>query len=264
MEGLPFLRDLVVLLAVGIPVVVITQRLRFPTVPGFLAAGVAIGPHGFGLIARTSSVAELAELGVMLLLFTIGLELSLSRIIQLGRVVLQGGAMQVGVTLLIGAAASGLWFGVPWNRALFYGALVALSSTAIVLKLYADRVELDSPAGRVVVSILLFQDLSVVPLMLLVPVLAHAEARGTAGIWSAVGTSLLVVVVLMVAGRPIIRYALASSASVPRSSPRASDSRSPSAPFSPASSSRSRSTVFKRFRTYVRFGTHSVASSSLR
>ncbi len=202
MEGLPFLRDLVVLLAVGIPVVIIAQRLRLPTVAGFLLAGVAIGPHGFGLIARTSSVVDLAELGVMLLLFTIGLELSLSRIIQLGRVVFQGGAMQVGVTLLVGAAVSGLWFGVSWNIALFYGALLALSSTAIVLKLYADRVELDSPAGRVVVSILLFQDLCVVPLMLLVPVLAHAE--GTTGIWSAVGTSLLVVIVLMVAGRLII------------------------------------------------------------
>ena len=112
MEGLPFLRDLVVLLAVGIPVVVIAQRLRLPTVVGFLLAGVAIGPYGSGLITRASSVAELAELGVMLLLFTIGLELSLSRILQLGRVVLQGGAMQVGVTLLVGAAASGLWFGV--------------------------------------------------------------------------------------------------------------------------------------------------------
>lgn len=208
MEGLPFLRDLVVLLAVAIPVVVIAHRLRLPTVAGFLLAGVAIGPHGFGLIARTSSVAELAQLGVMLLLFTIGLELSLSRIIQLGRVVLQGGAMQVGVTLLVGAAATGFWFGVSWNRALFYGALLALSSTAIVLKLYADRVELDSPAGRVVVSILLFQDLSVVPLMLLIPVLAHADARGTVGIWSAVGTSLLVVVGLMVAGRLMIPWIL--------------------------------------------------------
>ncbi|HEX9723693.1 MAG TPA: cation:proton antiporter [Vicinamibacteria bacterium] len=208
MEGLPFLRDLVVLLAVGIAVVVIAQRLRLPTVAGYLLAGVAIGPYGFGLIARTSSVDELAELGVLLLLFTIGLELSLSRILQLGRVVLQGGAMQVGVTLLMGAAASGLWLGVSWNHALFYSALLALSSTAIVLKLYADRVELDSPAGRVVVPILLFQDLCVVPLMLLVPVLARADSDGMAGIWSAVGTSLLVVIALMIAGRRIVPWVL--------------------------------------------------------
>ena len=140
----------------------------------------------------------------MLLLFTIGLEFSLTRIVRLGRLVLQGGSLQVVGTLLTAAVAASVWLDVPWNRALFYGSLVALSSTAIVLKLYADRGELDSPSGRVVVSILLFQDLCVVPLMLLVPVFAQAGSRRLAGIWTEVGTSLMVVVAMMLAGRIIV------------------------------------------------------------
>jgi CPA2 family monovalent cation:H+ antiporter-2 len=194
----------VILLAIAIPVAALAHRVRLPTVAGFLVAGVAIGPHGFALISRPDTVTELAELGVMLLLFTIGLEFSLTRIVRLGRLVLQGGSLQVVGTLLVAAAAASFWFGVSWNRALFYGSLVALSSTAIVLKIYADRVELDSPPGRVVVSILLFQDLCVVPLMLLVPVFAHADSGPVTGIWTAVGTSLLVVVGLMLAGRVVV------------------------------------------------------------
>ena len=208
MHGLPVLRDLVILLAVAIPVAAIAHRVRLPTVVGFLLAGVAIGPHGFALVSRPEAVAELAELGVMLLLFTVGLELSLSRIVQLGRVVLQGGALQVGITTLLIASAASLSLDVTWNRALFYGSLVALSSTAIVLKVYADRLELDTPSGRVVVSILLFQDLCVVPLMLLLPVLAQAGSGSVEGIWSAVGKSLLVVAALMVVGRRAIPWIL--------------------------------------------------------
>jgi len=202
------LRDLVILLAVAIPVAAIAHRARLSTVAGFLLAGVAIGPHGFALISRPVIVTELAELGVMLLLFTIGLEFSLSRIAPLGRLLLQGGSLQVAGTLLVVAAAASFWFDLTWNRALFYGSLVALSSTAIVLKIYADRVELDSPPGRVVVSILLFQDLCVVPLMLLVPVFAHVGSGPLDGIWTAVGKSLLVVVGLMLAGRVAVPWIL--------------------------------------------------------
>ncbi len=208
MPALMVLRDLVILLAVAIPVAAIAHRARLSTVAGFLLAGVAIGPYGFALISRPVIVTELAELGVILLLFTIGLEFSLSRIARLGRLVLQGGSLQVGGTLLVVAAAASFWFDLTWNRALFYGSLVALSSTAIVLKIYADRVELDSPPGRVVVSILLFQDLCVVPLMLLVPVFAHAGSGPLAGIWTAVGKSLLVVVGLMLAGRVAVPWIL--------------------------------------------------------
>ena len=208
MHELTVLRDLVILLAVAIPVAALAHRARLPTVAGFLLAGLAIGPHGFALISRPETVSSLAELGVMLLLFTIGLEFSVTRIVRLGRLVLQGGVLQVAGTLVAAAIAVSVWLEAPWNRAMFYGSLVALSSTAIVLKLYADRVELDSPPGRVVVSILLFQDICVVPLMLLVPVFAQVGSGPLVGLWAEVATSLLVVAVLMLAGRVAVPWIL--------------------------------------------------------
>lgn len=204
MHELTVLRDLLILLAVAIPVAALAHRARLPTVAGFLLAGVAIGPHGFALIARPEIVSSLAELGVMLLLFTVGLEFSLAHLARLGRLVLQGGGLQVTGTLVASAILVGAASDVPWNRALFYGSLAALSSTAVVLKLYADRVELDTPPGRVVVSILLFQDLCVVPLMLLVPVFASAGSGPLTDIWIEVGTSLLLVLGLMLAGRIVV------------------------------------------------------------
>ncbi len=204
MHALVILKDLVIILAVAIPVAALANRARLPTVAGFLVAGVVIGPHSFALISEPDTVTELAELGVMLLLFTIGLEFSLTRIVRMGRLVLQGGGLQVVGTIVAAAAVANIGLEVPWNQALFYGSLVALSSTAIVLKIYSDRVELDSPPGRVVVSILLFQDLCVVPLMLLIPVFAHAGPGLVTGTWTAIGTSLLVVGGLMLTGRLVV------------------------------------------------------------
>ncbi len=143
MHELTLLRDLVILVAVAIPVVAVAQRLRVPTVVGFLLTGVAIGPHSLGFIPDAASVSGLAELGIILLLFTIGLELSVSRIIQLGRLVLQGGAVQVAATIATTVGVA-LIVAVTPRQAVFYGALVALSSPAIVLKIYTDRGELDS------------------------------------------------------------------------------------------------------------------------
>ncbi len=195
MHELTLLRDLVILVAVAIPVVAVAQRLRVPTVVGFLLTGVAIGPHSLGFIPDAASVSGLAELGIILLLFTIGLELSVSRIIRLGRLVLQGGAVQVAVTIATTAGVA-LIVAVTPHQAVFYGALVALSSTAIVLKIYTDRGELDSSHGRVAMAILLFQDICVVPLMLLVPVLAGA-GEGIGASARHVGISLAVLATLI-------------------------------------------------------------------
>ena len=191
MHDLGLLRDLVVLVAVAIPVVALTQRLRVPSVVGFLLTGIAIGPSGLGLIARADSVSGIAEVGVVLLLFAIGLELPLSRVLRMGRPLLQGGGLQVGGTMavvaLLAAAA-----GASWQRAVFFGALVALSSTAVVLKAYQDRGELDAPHARVAVAILILQDLLVVPLMLLVPLLGGAGEGGAV----AAGRTVLGIVVI--------------------------------------------------------------------
>ena len=208
MRELGILQDLVVVLGVAIPTVAIAHRLRIPAIVGFFLVGAVIGPYGLALIPNAESVTVLADLGVLLLLFTIGLELSLTRVMQLGRVALQGGALQVGGTLVaVAAVATGL--GVPINQAVFYGGLVALSSTAVVLKVYADRGELDTPHGRVVVSILLFQDLCVVPLMLFMPMLADAQA-GSAAVsnWAGIARSLLVVAILVAGGRVVVPWVL--------------------------------------------------------
>ena len=201
------LRDLVVLVAAAVPVVLLARRFGLPFIVGYLVTGIAIGPHGLGLVGDAESVAGLAELGVVLLLFAIGLEISLSRIVALGRVVVQGGGGQVGLTLL-GVAALLVALGIPWNRAIFIGALIALSSTAIVLKVYSDRQELDTPHGRVVVAVLLFQDLCVVPLMLLVPVLAEAGRGLSLQTFVNVAIGLVAVGVLIGAGRVAIPWVL--------------------------------------------------------
>ncbi len=206
MHDLTLLRDLVLLVAVAIPMAALAQRVRTPTVVAFLLTGVVIGPHALGLIHDAESVAALAELGVVLLLFTIGLELSMSRIFRLGRAVLQGGGLQV-LGTLAAVAAIALLLGTAWRPAVFFGALAALSSTAIVLKVLKDRSELDTPHGRVMLAILLFQDLCVVPLMLLVPLLA-----GTAGsVLQALGEMALsvgVVAGLVLAGRYVVPWIL--------------------------------------------------------
>ncbi|MBI2615448.1 MAG: cation:proton antiporter [Gemmatimonadetes bacterium] len=206
MRDFSILRDLVILVAAAIPVVVAAHRFRVPPVVAFLVTGMMIGPHGLRLIAHPDSVAGLAELGVVLLLFAIGLELSLARIVRLGRVVLQGGGLQlVGTAVLVAGVA--LAFGTAGNTALLYGALVALLSKAIVLKMYTDRGELDTPHGRVVVAVLLFQDLCVVPLMLLIPVLAAGTATGEASTGTLVvrfGVSLAVLAALVLGGRLLV------------------------------------------------------------
>jgi CPA2 family monovalent cation:H+ antiporter-2 len=202
MHDLPILRDLVLLITVAIPVVILAHRVKVPSIVAFLITGLLIGPHGLGLIGEGDMVAALAEVGTVLLLFAIGLELQLSRILSLGREVVQGGALQLLPTMAV-FAGLGLLAGVPLSGAVFAGALVAFSSTAIILKVYAQRNELDTTHGRVVVAIAIFQDLAVVPVMLLVPLLAGA-ASGPLAAARGVALSLAGVAALFVAGRWLV------------------------------------------------------------
>ena len=199
MHEIPVLRDLVIIVAVAIPVVVLAHRWRVSTVVGFLLTGIAIGPNALALVPHPESVASLAEVGVVLLLFAIGLELSLSRIVRMGAWVFRGGLTQVLATIGV-VAAIALAFGTPVRLAFFFGALFALSSTAIVLKVYTDRSELDTPHGRVAVAILLFQDLCVVPLMLATPLLAGTSTNISVAI-RMIALSVVVVAVLIIGGR---------------------------------------------------------------
>jgi CPA2 family monovalent cation:H+ antiporter-2 len=177
MGELHILRDLVVIFGAALAVVLLLGRLGLPSIGGFILAGALLGPSGLGWVASRGQIEQLAEVGVALLLFTIGLELSPSELRRLGTAVAFGGAAQVGLTTAVVAWLAVL-LGVPTAKAVFLGFLVALSSTAIVLKGLAERGETDAPHGRLTVGVLLFQDLAVVPMMLVTPFLAGGGLEG--------------------------------------------------------------------------------------
>jgi CPA2 family monovalent cation:H+ antiporter-2 len=180
------LRDLVVLFAAALPIVFLFHRLHVPSVVGFLIAGIVIGPHSIGLIAAPAAVDSLAELGVVPLLFVVGLELSFRQLARQRGLILSVGVLQVLVTLAVAAAVA--WaLGVPAGQALFAGFLIVHSSTVIVLAVLSERIELDSPHGRIAVGVLLIQDLCLVPMMLLTRLLGSpADAS-----WATFAAALL-------------------------------------------------------------------------
>ena len=208
MHDLGVLRDLAIIAGLALPVVALAHRFHLPPLVGFLVVGVLIGPSGTALIPDPETVAALSEIGVVLLLFEIGLELSLSDVLRWGRSVLVAGGAQVAGMLAL-AVAAGMALDVPFGQTLFYGALAAMSSTAAVTKLYADRGELDTPHGRETVSVLLFQDLCIVPLMALLPLLAAAGAGpGLSAFWTQLLLSLGAMAALVVGGRLAVRWTL--------------------------------------------------------
>ena len=174
--------DLLIILLVAVPVAFASLRVKLPVLVGLILSGIAIGPYGLGWIHGIEAIEILAEIGVMLLLFTIGLEFSLRRLAEMKRLVLLGGGLQVVLTVALTAAAAIAIFGRPVTQAMFFGCLVALSSTAIVLKSYVDRNELDSPHGRAGIAILLFQDISIVFMLLAVPLLGGANVSMSSAI----------------------------------------------------------------------------------
>jgi monovalent cation:H+ antiporter-2, CPA2 family len=199
MGHIPLLGELAVVAALAVAVTVILSKLRLPTVAGLLAAGALLGPYGFGLATSVQSIEMLAEVGVVLLLFSIGLEFSLARLKDIFRQVALGGILQVGLTTGVTAGIA-LAFGQPAGRAVFYGFAFALSSTAIVLRALAERRELDAPHGRFIVGTLIFQDLCVVPMVLIVPLLGTESAAGDAAVSIAIAMGKAVVVVVAVVG----------------------------------------------------------------
>lgn len=207
MADVGLLVDLLLLVGLAIPIVALAHRLSAPPLVGFLTAGVLVGPHGLRLISATDEVEMLSELGVALLLFAVGLELSLSHVRQWARSVFVGGGLQVGTSLVFVTAVA-LALGIPFGQAFFYGSLVAMSSTAIVTKTYADRAEIDTPHGRSIVSILLFQDLCILPLMLVLPLLADLGGAEATSAGVALARGLAIMTTLVVGGRFVVRWTL--------------------------------------------------------
>lgn len=205
MQHIPLLAELAIMAAVGVLVSALLSRLRLPSVAGLLAAGALLGPFGLARVGEATGIETLAEVGVVLLLFTIGLEFSLAQLTQLFRSFALGGALQVGATIAATAAVA-LLAGMTLAQAVFVGFVVAMSSTAIVLRLLADRGEIDAPHGRFIVGTLIFQDLCVVPMVLLVPVLASQQPWAAAAVATvlALGKAGLLVLGALVAARVVV------------------------------------------------------------
>lgn len=165
------LRDIVVLFGLALLTVVLLRRFKLPSIIGFLITGVVAGPHALRFIKNAHQVEQMAEIGVVLLLFTIGIEFSLKELMRIRHMVLIGGGLQLFLTIAVVAGISNL-DGFPVPQGIFFGFLVALSSTAILMKLLMDAGETDTPQGKTAFGILIFQDLCIVPLMLFTPFLA--------------------------------------------------------------------------------------------
>jgi CPA2 family monovalent cation:H+ antiporter-2 len=198
------LQPVLVLLAAAVLVVVVFRSLKLPPLLGYLIVGVLIGPHALGWITTTDDVRHLAEIGVVFLMFSIGLEFSLSRLLTMRRIVFGLGTTQVLATLLLVLGVA-LAVDLPWQAGIALGGALAMSSTAILAKLLAERFELNSPHGQQIIGILLFQDLAVVPLLILIPALgAPADALATT-LGLAVAKAAVVLTVLLVVGQRLMR-----------------------------------------------------------
>ncbi len=166
------LKDIVIIFALSTVVNLVFTRIKIPTIVGYLLTGILAGPHLLSLIDARHEIELLAEIGVVLLLFTIGMEFSLKHLVKIRRIVFFGGLIQVLVTAGIFFVASH-FYGMDWQAGLFVGFLAALSSSALVLKLLQEKSELTSNYGRTVLGILIFQDLLLVPLLLFTNLLAE-------------------------------------------------------------------------------------------
>ncbi len=190
------LASVLVLLGSAVAVVALFRMLKLPSLLAYLFVGITIGPHGLGWLPDSAQTHALAEFGVVFLMFTIGLEFSLAQLKAMQRLVFGLGGAQVVLTTLVVLGISLSW-GLDWRAGLALGGIVAMSSTAIVSKLLAERVELHSSHGRQTMGVLLFQDLAVVPFLVLIPALARGgDGMLEALAWAALKAALALALIL--------------------------------------------------------------------
>ncbi len=198
------LSETAIFLVAAVVMVPIFKRLKLGAVLGYLSAGLIIGPWGLRFITDVESILGFAELGVVLLLFVIGLELQPSRLRALRKPIFGLGGLQVGgTTLAFGAIA--LAFGMTWQAALIIGVALSMNSTAFVLQLLAERKQLASRHGRSAFAICLFQDMSVIPMLALIPLLVAGEAAHAANPWLGAVKAAAVIAIVIFGGRHLLR-----------------------------------------------------------
>jgi len=200
------LTDLLIIFGLSIPVVFTFSRLKIAPLVGFLLAGILAGPFGFRLIREIGNIELLAEIGVVLLLFTIGLEFSLRELLKLRKIVLLGGGLQVFITSII-VAIIFEWLGYSPEAAVFMGLIVSLSSTAIVLKLLQEKGEIYSSHGRIALGILIFQDIAAVLIIILAPLLAGETGAGNV-LFELVFRGIGLVLLTLISARYVVPFLL--------------------------------------------------------
>ncbi len=208
MNDLSFLKDFVIIFGVAICINFLFYRLRIAPIVGYLIAGVLLGPSMLGIVKDMALIEVLAQVGVILLLFLIGIEFSLDELLKIDHVVYAGGFLQVFFTTVIVLMIS-LSSGISFEKGLFFGFLVAMSSTAIVFKVLSDRGEIDSPQGRLSAGILIFQDLSIVAVVLLLPMLGGKSGFSLLNVALNVLLAIVIVVIMIAVSRfvvPLILY----------------------------------------------------------
>src|SRR5260221_413558 len=198
------LQSVLVLLASSVLAVAVCRALKLPAMIGYVVTGLALGPHALGLVSDRDEIRHLAEFGVVFLMFSIGLEFSLPKLVSMRRVVFGLGLAQVGVTIALGVAAA-LALGGSWQAGVALGGILAMSSTAVVSKLLAERLELESVHGRQVMGVLLLQDLAVVPLLVLIPALGQSADQIGIAVAIALGKAAAALAVLLLVGPRLMR-----------------------------------------------------------
>ncbi|MDT3738379.1 MAG: cation:proton antiporter [Candidatus Kapabacteria bacterium] len=200
---IPLLYDIFILLGASVIVVLICQKIKIPSIIGFLITGIIIGPYGLGIQNGSHEVEVMAEIGVILLLFIIGLEFSLKSLAAIKRIVLIGGTIQVLGTISLTALFLYL-FNFNITNAIFFGFLISLSSTAIVLKMIQGKGAMSSPHGRIIMAVLIFQDIIVVPMILFTPLLAGKSDNISNELLILAGKVIAIIIVLIISARYIV------------------------------------------------------------
>jgi CPA2 family monovalent cation:H+ antiporter-2 len=203
MPEIPILQDIVIIFGVSIAVLLVCHRIGIPSIVGFLLTGIIIGPSALGFVKSVHEVEVLAEIGVILLLFSIGIEFSFRNLIRVKKPVLLGGSLQVFLTIGVFLLIS--WrLGLNFSESFFVGCLMALSSTAIVLRLLQERAETASPHGRVVLSVLIFQDIIIVPMMIFTPFLAGSSENPGSAVIILIAKAVAVILLIILLARYIV------------------------------------------------------------
>jgi len=191
------------ILLLAIALLYIGQRLKLPSIVSFLVIGMLVGPYGLQLITNQDAIDTFGSIGIVLLLFTIGLEFSFQKLMRSWRTVIIGGTVQVLATI-VAITLITRYFGMPFNEALIFGFIVSLSSTAIVMKILQEKGEVDTLQGRTLLGILIFQDLAIIPMMLITPLLVGSGGPDMNALPLQVGKVALIILVIIVMARWII------------------------------------------------------------